>query len=65
MDIEAETASIQEFVDRGNFHAAMNIAISALNECRRSSDQTGVDHCIVVIKGIADTLARAFGSSNT
>ncbi len=65
MDSEAETASIQEFVDRGNFHAAMNIAISALNECRRNSDQTGVNHFIGVIKGIADTLARAFGSSNT
>ena len=44
MDIEAEKKTVQEFVDKGNFHAAVNIAISALNECRRNNDQAGTDH---------------------
>ncbi|HEB82764.1 MAG TPA: hypothetical protein ENJ11_07870 [Gammaproteobacteria bacterium] len=62
MDIEAETKTIQEFVDKGNFHAAMNIAISALNDRRRNDDQKGTDHFLDVIRGIADTMAQAFGS---
>ena len=61
MDIESETKTIQEFVDKGNYHAAMNIAISALNECRRNSNQAGVDVFLGVIKGIANTMADEFG----
>jgi hypothetical protein len=60
MDIESETKIIQQFVDKGNYHAAMNIAISAVNECRRNNDQPGVNHFIEVIKRIADTMAQAF-----
>ena len=62
MDIESETKTIQEFVVKANYHAAMNIAISALNECRRDSNQTGIDHFLAVIKGIANTMADEFGS---
>lgn len=62
MDITAETRTIQEFVDKGNFHAAMNIAISALNDRRRNDDQAGTDHFLAVIREIADTMNRAFGS---
>ena len=62
MNIESEVKSIQEFVDKENFHAAMNIAISALNECRRNNDQTGTDYFIDIIKGIAETMAEKFGS---
>lgn len=66
MDIDAEAKSIYEFVDKGNFHAAMNIAISALNESRRNHDQTGVDAFLDIIKSIANTMAREFGRpSNT
>jgi hypothetical protein len=60
MDIESETKIIQQFVDKSNYHAAMNIAISAVNECRRNNDQPGVNHFIEVIKRIADTMAQAF-----
>jgi len=52
MDIESETKTVQAFVDKGNYHAAMNIASSALNECRRNKNQTGIDRFIDVIKGI-------------
>ena len=62
MDIELEIDRIQGFVDKGNYHAAINIAISALNECRRNDDQAGVDKFIDIIKGIAQMLAKEFGS---
>ena len=61
MDIESETKSIYEIVDKGNYHAAMNIAISALNECRRNSNQAGVDTFLDIIKSIANTMAEEFG----
>ncbi|MCK4675975.1 MAG: hypothetical protein KAT61_08650 [Gammaproteobacteria bacterium] len=60
MDIESETKTIQEFVDKGNYHAAMNITISALNACRRNNNQAGVDTFLGVIKGIANTMANEF-----
>ena len=63
MDIENETKEIQSFVDKGNYHAAYNIALSALNACRRENDQAGIDYFIGVIRGIVDSLADEFGSS--
>ncbi len=63
MDIENETKEIQSFVDKGNYHAAYNIALSALNACRRENDQAGIDHFIGVIRGIVDALADEFGST--
>jgi len=34
MNIESEKSRVQAFVDKGNYHAAINIALSAMNECR-------------------------------
>jgi hypothetical protein len=62
MDIESEIDHIREFVQKGNYHAAMNLSISAMNECRRNNDQAGVNAFLDVIKGIADTLFAEFGS---
>jgi hypothetical protein len=62
MNIEAEIKRIQDFVDKGNYHAAINIALSGLNECRRNKDQAGVDTFIDIIKGVVNTLAEEFGS---
>ena len=62
MDIESETRFIQNFVDKGNFHAAINTAISAMNACRKENNQAGIDHFIDVIRGIVDTMADEFGS---
>ena len=64
MDIDKESLRIQEFVERGNFHAAYNLALSALNACRREQNQAGVDHFIGVIRGIVDTLAAEFGGES-
>ena len=62
MDIEAHTNQIQNFVQSGNYHAALNIALSALNECRREGNQAGVDRFLGIMEGITKTLAREFGS---
>ncbi|NOQ87989.1 MAG: hypothetical protein GQ550_03615 [Gammaproteobacteria bacterium] len=62
MDIKSEKQSIQTHVDKGNYHAGINLAISAMNACRRENDQSGVDTFIGVIKGIVDTMADEFGS---
>jgi hypothetical protein len=63
MDIQAEKHSIQTHLDKGNYHAAINLAISAMNECRRNEDQSGVDEFIEFIRGIVDRMADEFGSS--
>ena len=63
MDIKAEKNSIQTHLDKGNYHAAINLAISAMNECRRNEDQSGVDEFIEFIRGIVDRMADEFGSS--
>ena len=63
MDIQAEKSSIQTHLDKGNYHAAINLAISAMNECRRNEDQAGVDEFIEFIRGIVERMADEFGSS--
>ena len=62
MNIESETKNIQQHVDKGNYHAAINLAISAMNECRQDNDQAGVDYFIDMIKAIANKLGDEFGS---
>lgn len=64
MDIQSEKENIQQHVDKGNYHAAINLAISAMNACRRDNDQAGVDSFIAVIKGIVETLSDEFSSNN-
>jgi len=62
MDREAEARQIQEFVDKGNYHAAYNIALSGLNACRRNNDQAGIDRFIGIIREVVEALATEFGS---
>lgn len=62
MNIETETKRIDSFVQKGNYHAAYNIALSGLNACRREDDQAGTDQFIDVIRGVVDSLAAEFGS---
>lgn len=61
MDVEAEAKRVREFVGAGNYHAAYNIALSALNACRREADQQGADFFIDLIREIVDALAGEFG----
>ncbi len=64
MDIEAEAGKVQSFVDKGNYHAAYNIALSGLNACRRNNDQAGTDKFIDIIRAVVDSLAAEFGSQH-
>ena len=63
MNFQEEAERVREFVSIGNYHAAYNIALSALNACRREGDQAGVDACLALIREIVDALEREFGSS--
>ncbi len=62
MDIEQESARVREFVDRGNYHAALNIALSAMNECRSTEQQEGIDRFIGMMQDIVHVLADEYGS---
>ena len=64
MDFESYKNEVQGFVDRGNYHAAINIALSGLNACRRENDQAGIDLCLGVIRAVIDQLAGEFGSDD-
>ena len=62
MEIETEQQRIAGFVEKGNFHAAINLAISAMNACRREHDQAGVDHFLTVIDDIVARMRERYGS---
>lgn len=62
MDYQLTQDEIQSHVDRGNYHAAINIAISAVNECRRNDEQQGVDRFLAIIRGITQKMTEEFGS---
>jgi hypothetical protein len=64
MDIEAEARRVQDFVDKGNYHAAYNIALSGLNACRRYNDQAGIDRFLDIIRVVVESLAVEFGSQS-
>jgi hypothetical protein len=63
MDVESTINEIQSHIERGNYHAGINIAISGLNEGRRNNDQACVDTFLDVIKGITQRMSQEFGSS--
>ena len=62
MDISSYTDQIQKFILIRNYHAAVNIAISGLNDCRRNDDSAGIDNFVSIIKGISLTIANEYGS---
>ena len=62
MNIETYKDEVQDFVDRGNYHAAFNVALSGMNACRRAHDQAGVDRCLGVIEAVILQLVQEFGS---
>ena len=64
MDKESYTDRINTFVTKGNYHAAINVALSGLNACRKEKDQAGIDSFLEIIKGIIQNLAEEFGSED-
>lgn len=63
MNIESYKDEVQDFVNRGNYHAAINVALSGLNECHREQNQRCVDQCLGVIEGVIQQLVQEFGST--
>lgn len=62
MDKEVYTDRINTFIKKGNYHAAINVALSALNACHKDNDQQGVDDFLDIIKEIIRHLGEEFGS---
>ena len=61
MDYTAKENEIQQQLERGNYHAAMNLSISAMNECRREQDQPGVERFLGVMQAILDRMKLEYG----
>jgi hypothetical protein len=64
MNIESLKSEVQAHADRGNYHAAVNIALSGLNACVRQQDQAGADQCLGLIEAVVQQLAHEFGSKD-
>ena len=62
IDFQSYKDEVQGFVERGNYHAAINIALSGLNTCRRDDDQAGIDRCLALIESVIRQLSEEFGS---
>jgi len=62
MNSDAEIKRVQEFVDKENYHAAINIALSAMNEGRRKKNQEQVDVFLRVISDIVLNMSHQYGS---
>jgi hypothetical protein len=50
------------FADKANYHAAINIALSGMNQCRKEHDQKGIDECLQIIEDVIRKLVQEFGS---
>ena len=64
MDLDAEIRRINQFVTDGNYHAALNIALSCMNDGQRNNRQPQVDQFLGIIRDIYEALAREFGSED-
>ena len=62
MDIKSYTDKIKIHVKDSNYHAALNIAISGLNEGRSINDQSSIDQFVSIIKAISQLVATEYGS---
>jgi len=62
MNFESYKDEVGDFVNRGNYHAAINVALSGLNACRKEHDQHCVDQCLGVIESVIQQLVQDFGS---
>ncbi len=62
VDSGHEAQRVADFIAKGNFHAAFNIALSALNACRKELGQVGVDRFLAIIKGLVEQMESVFGN---
>jgi hypothetical protein len=64
MNMSAFRDEVQGFAARGNYHAALNVALSGMNQCRKVHDQQGVDQCLHIIEDLITGLVQEFGSKD-
>jgi hypothetical protein len=64
VSISAYRDQVQGLAARGNYHAAFNVALSGMNQCREAHDQQGVDQCLHIIEGLVARLVQEFGSKD-
>ncbi len=64
MNMSAFRDEVQGFAAKGNYHAALNVALSGMNQCRKAHDQQGVDQCLHIIEGLIARLVQEFGSND-
>jgi len=62
VDTKSYTDRIEKFVKDGNYHAALNTALSGMNAGRKENDQACVDKFIGIIRDISQTIAQEFAS---
>ena len=56
MDFEPDTEKIQSLMQKGNLHAAYNIALSGVNEGKRKKDTATIKHFLTYIKAITQLI---------
>jgi hypothetical protein len=64
MNMNACRDEVQGLAARGNYHAAINVALSGMNQCRKAHDQECVDQCLHIIEGLIARLVQEFGSKD-
>jgi len=62
MNTKEYTDKIDKFIEIGNYHAAVNVAISGMNAGRKENDPACIDKFLGIIDNISKTMAREFGS---
>jgi hypothetical protein len=62
MNMNTFEEEVRGFADKGNYHAAINVALSGLNQCRKEHDQHGIDACLHVIEALISRLVQEYGS---
>lgn len=55
-----ELKRIHEFIEKENFHAAINLSISAMNACRKHHDREGVEECLLLIESIVKRMRQLY-----
>lgn len=64
MDEQSYIDQIDQHVATGNYHAAINIAISGMNAHRKENNQAGIDKFLGIINSVSKAIAIEFGSKH-
>jgi len=62
MNMKTYREEVLGFAQKGNYHAAINVALSGVNQCRKEHNQKGIDECLHIIEAVIRKLVQEFGS---